>query len=228
VNNSPAHYQSWSWYVLYVGGIALLCLSSNSPDFNNHYAVLLTRARTVPFLSIRILDSWQARQVPIIHTALRSMTSRSESFLWLLIWGIVHAPKDIEGARANNNPGIQLVLDACQCQWPGDLQTRDHRATVGRMPSLAISSEKRLGIFGRARDGIRQFMKHLPTITLDNWQGSVWRRACDRLESYCMKAYQDVLKSGFDRLEDVGKCSDWKKVVAANAQAQAQAQKMIY
>lgn len=44
----------------------------------------------------------------ITHTALDDL----ESFLWLLI---VHASKDIEGARANN-PGIQLTLDA----WQGD------------------------------------------------------------------------------------------------------------
>jgi len=39
-----------------------------------------------------------------------------------------------------------------------------------------------------------------------------------------MKTYEDVLKSGFDHLEDVWKYSNWKEVVAANAQAQP----MIY
>jgi hypothetical protein len=35
-----------------------------------------------------------------------------------------------------------------------------------------------------------------------------------------MEVYEEVLKSGFDHLKDVGKYSNWKKVVAANAQAQ--------
>jgi hypothetical protein len=48
---------------------------------------------------MRLLISCQLRET-IIHTALDDL----ESFLWVLIWGIVHASKDIEGA--NNNRGI--------------------------------------------------------------------------------------------------------------------------
>ena len=163
---------------------------------------------------MRLLSSLQARE-PIIHTALDDL----ESFLWLLIWGIVHASKDIGGAKANNR-GIQRMLDV----WP--------RSPGDNMSKLAIAEriwedavfggliKEWLGIFTRAFSETRQLMRHMPTIPLDNQQGSEWSRACNRLESYCTMTYGDVLKSGFDHLKDVGKYSDWKEVVAANAPTQ--------
>jgi hypothetical protein len=36
---------------------------------------------------------------------------RLEPFLWLLIWAIVYASQDIEGAKTANR--IQLILEAC-------------------------------------------------------------------------------------------------------------------
>jgi hypothetical protein len=169
----------------------------------------------MPFMSMRTLDSLRVRE-PIIHTALDDL----ESFLWLLIWGIVHASKDIEGAKANNR-GIQLMLDA----WSGDnmsklaIAERKWRDTV-----FGGLIEEWLGIFRRAFNETRELMEHMPTIPLDNQQGSEWSRACNRLESHCMKTYEDVLKSGFDHLKDIGKYSDWKEVVVANAQTRP----MIY
>ena len=51
----------------------------------------------MPFVSMRILSAWSMKE-KIIYTALDDL----ESFLWLLIWCIVHATKDIEGAKAAN------------------------------------------------------------------------------------------------------------------------------
>src|SRR6266576_908454 len=65
----------------------------------------------MPFMSMRLLTAWQVRET-IIHTAVDDL----ESFLWLLIWCIVYASKDIEGAMTANR-GIQLMLDA----WSGDV-----------------------------------------------------------------------------------------------------------
>src|ERR1700733_16329388 len=67
----------------------------------------------MPFMSIRLLNASQATEA-VIHTALDDL----ESFLWLLIWGIVYATKDIEGARAANH-GIKLMLEA----WSGDVKS---------------------------------------------------------------------------------------------------------
>ena len=101
------------------------------------------------------------------------------------------------------------------------LATAEHNWTDAAFGDLI---REWLGISRRARNETRQLMRHLSTIPLDNQQGSEWSRACDVLESYCMKTYKVVLKSGFDHLKDVWKYSNWTEVVTANAQVQA----MVY
>jgi hypothetical protein len=87
----------------------------------------------MPFMSIRLLNASQVRET-IIHTALDDL----ESFLWLLIWGIVYA-SNIEGDKTAN-PGIQRMLVV----WSGDVilicpNSRPLRS-VGRTLCLGISS----------------------------------------------------------------------------------------
>ena len=55
---------------------------------------------------LRLLEALLGRKT-IIHNALDDL----ESFLWVLIWGIVHASKDIEGAKTVNG-GIDRMLTA--------------------------------------------------------------------------------------------------------------------
>ncbi len=170
------------------------------------------------FMSMRLLAALQARET-IIHTALDDL----ESFLWLLIWGIVHTTKDIEGAKTANR-GIEGMLDA----WSDDVISNLNKYYVTeKMWEDAVFGgliEEWSGIFGRADKETTKLVNHLPTIPLDNQQGSEWSKACNWLELYCTKVYEDVLKSGFDHLEKVGKYSNWTEVVAANSQAQS----MVY
>ena len=156
-------------------------------------------------MSMRLLASLGERR-PYIHTPLDDL----ESFLWVLIWVIVHASKDIEGATTNNR-GIKYMLEA----WSGENWTK--LAIAEKHWNDAVFGgliKKWLRIFNRAFDKTSQLMEDMPTIPLDNQQGSKWSKACNRLESNCMKTYEDVLKSGFDHLKDVRKYSNWKEVVA--------------
>jgi hypothetical protein len=166
------------------------------------------------FMSMRLLNACQGKRTTI-HTALDDL----ESFLWLLIWGIVYASKDIDGAKTANE-GIELMLIA----WSGDAKSNLNKlAAAERSWEDVVFGgliKEWLGIFTRASDDTWKFMKHLPTIPLDDQLGSEWRRACDWLESYCMKTYEAVLKSGFKHLEEVRRYSNWEEVVVANSQVQ--------
>jgi hypothetical protein len=166
------------------------------------------------FMSMRLLAAYQGN-LTIIHTALDDL----ESFLWLLIWGIVYASKDIDGAKAAN-VGIEQMLIA----WSGDATSNLTKLTAAERSwdDVVFGGliQEWLGIFTKAESDTKKFMKHLPTIPLDNQLGSEWRRACDWLESYCMKTYEAVLKSGFNHLEEVRKYSNWTDVVVANSQVQ--------
>ena len=162
----------------------------------------------MPFMSMRLLAACQGGQA-VVHTALDDL----ESFLWLLIWGIVYASKDIEGAKAANR-GIQLMLDA----WSGDAKSnRSKLPTAQASWKDAVFGDlirEWLGIFLRTHEENEQFTEEMSTRRLD---GEGWEEICDELESYCKDIYKEVLESGFRHLDGVREYSDWDKVVAANA-----------
>ncbi len=161
-------------------------------------------------MSMRILGLWLNHE-SIFHTALDDL----ESFLWLLIWCIVHLTKDIDMARANN-PGIDRMLRA----WSGDAMAN---LTKHEMVRMAWNDAVFGGLirewsttFDWVLNETRIVTMFLSTARMDNRQGSGWTRACDRLESFCKKTYEEILQSGFKHLADVQRYSDWEAVVAAN------------
>ena len=169
----------------------------------------------MPFVSIRILNAWN-RKDNFVHTALDDL----ESFLWLLIWCIVYTTKDIEGAKAANK-GIQIMLDA----WSGDLASNRSKLPAAQYEwkdaVFGDLIQEWLAIFGRvnASDEIKTVMAYLPLIPLSD---VLWNQVCDWLKSYCIKIYEDILKSGFNNLKRIRNYPDWQAVVAANVQARAQ------
>ena len=157
---------------------------------------------------MRVLNASKGQR-PFIHTALDDL----ESFLWVLIWGIVYASNDIQGAR-DHNLGIKLMLEA----WEGDNRLKYNTAKFNWKDAVfkGLIMEW-LNILSRAHDDNQQLIEELPTTPLDNQQGSKWSKECDRLEAYCTKAYEDILKSGFNHLKKVERYSTWEEVVIANA-----------
>ena len=151
---------------------------------------------TLPFVSMGILSAWEKKK--IIHTALDDL----ESFLWLLIWCIVHASKDIEGAK-DANGGIQDMLNA----WSGDLASNKSKLVAAQHDwDDAVFKDliqEWLSIFRRASEEAERVVNRLPSIPLDNRQGSRWNYACDRLTSYCTDVYEEILKSGLNFLERI-------------------------
>ena len=161
-------------------------------------------------MSTRIQGHWQGHE-SVFHTALDDL----ESFLWVLIWCIVHLSKDIEGARANNL-GMNLMLDALS----GDVNPKMDKLSVAqRLWKDAVFGgliKKWLDIFGRVLEDTSDLMKFLSTHQVNSKEGSRWTRNCDQLESFCRKTYEEILQSGFEHLEVIRHYSDWKAVVAAN------------
>ncbi|KAH9083530.1 hypothetical protein EDB83DRAFT_2212655 [Lactarius deliciosus] len=59
----------------------------------------LERSGTLPFMSIRLLTGWYLGR-PALHTAVDDL----ESFLWVLVWSLVHTFKALAKIRALDNP----------------------------------------------------------------------------------------------------------------------------
>src|SRR6266852_2798163 len=161
----------------------------------------------MPFMSMRLLTAWQVQRT-IIHTALDDL----ESFLWVLIWGIVYASKNIEGAMAAND-GIELMLQA----WSGDVMCNRAKCSTAEYSwKDAVFGDlikEWLKIFQKANEENRQLTENMSFMHLDSQE---WNDACNKLESYCKDIYKEVLESGFRYLDGVRKYSDWDKVVSAN------------
>ncbi|KAF8491034.1 hypothetical protein F5888DRAFT_1738123, partial [Russula emetica] len=162
---------------------------------------------TMPFMSMRLLGTWQGDDATI-HTALDDL----ESFLWVLIWGIVYASKDIQGAKTANR-GIQAMLIA----WSGDVAHNLSKSIVAEDSwTDAVFGDliqEWLDTFRQARKESRRFNGAMSTMHMGSRD---WDDACNAFESYCKDIYREVLESGFRYLEDVKGYSDWDRVVAAN------------
>jgi hypothetical protein len=162
----------------------------------------------MPFMSLRLLDALQ-QQRKVIHTALDDL----ESFLWLLIWCIVQASKDVEGAKKVNQ-GLEPMLKACSSDYV------DAHINKGRIAQFhwrdAVFGDfikEWFAISQRAETINMQITRVMSRMQLDS-QG--WEDACTKLESYCEGVYKEVLESGFKCLEGVRKCSGWDDVVVEN------------
>ena len=161
----------------------------------------------MPFMSMRVLGAVQVHE-KIIHTAIDDL----ESFFWLLIWGIVYATKDIDGAK-HANKGIQCMLDA----WSGG-------AITNKGKLAAIQDDWTDAVFGnlirewlvicrKADEANRDFALDMSFMELNTPD---WDSICNGLEAYCKDIYREVLELGFRHLRAVKEYHDWKSVVAAN------------
>jgi len=162
----------------------------------------------MPFMSMDLLLACQFGQ-PIIHTALDDL----ESFLWVLIWGIVYASKDIAGAM-DGNQGIQLMLDA----WSGDAKSNRLEFTIADYNwednAFGDLIQEWLDTTRKAQKTTKKLTRDMSEMVL---KSAGWNLACDELDSYCRVVYEEVLESGFRHLEGVSEYPDWDSVVAANS-----------
>jgi hypothetical protein len=160
-------------------------------------------------MSTRLLGSWrvQSPERPIIQTAIDDL----ESFLWLLIWAIVHILKDKDKATTHNI-GIKAMLNSYSrdaiAQRSKESDIMEYWEDAVFRPLI----KKWIGIFRAARNDIQTLSEDFIRTPLGSSERDL---ACNRLESYCMSAYNEVLKSGFGHLKEVKKYLTWDEVVDA-------------
>jgi hypothetical protein len=159
-------------------------------------------------MSVRLLGAWQAGEATI-HTGLDDL----ESFLWLLIWGIVYASKEIDGAT-DVNPGIKLMLKA----WSGDANSNiaklGHTEYNWTDAVFGDLIKNWLGIFRNVGDFNKEVAHEMSSMSPGSDE---WGKACEELESACNYVYKEILGSGFRHLSSVSDYHTWDRVVAANS-----------
>jgi hypothetical protein len=160
-------------------------------------------------MSLRLLSVCEGQEATI-HTALDDL----ESFLWLLIWGIVYATKGIKGAK-DANPGIKLMLKA----WSGDANSNLAKLAYAQHSwddaVFGDLIQQWLDIFRNARKFSKKVVGKMTSKSM-SFGSEDWVRACDELELYCNHTYEEILQSGFRHLGSVNQYPDWDTAVAAN------------
>ena len=162
---------------------------------------------TLPFMSLRLLSAWDEDQ-PIVHTAVDDL----ESFLWVLVWALVHILKEFGTTTRNSTvdqlaerfssysiPEIMMKESTIQRRWKDVVFGGLIREWLAISLDASLAVEEHVGtVFGSRND-------------VDLQQG-----AFDRLEEYCRTVYMKFIRAGNKHLESIRRYSDWKAVVDAN------------
>jgi hypothetical protein len=158
-------------------------------------------------MSTRLLVAWDG-DWPTVHTAIDDL----ESFLWVLLWALVHTLKEFGSTSRTVNRLVErfssynllevMMRESAIVNW----QDVVFKGLVWEW--FDISQE--------ARSALRQ---HSSAVThfesgddVDLQQG-----AWEWLEKYCRTVYLEFIRAGHKHLESIRRYPDWKAVVEANA-----------
>ena len=158
-------------------------------------------------MSVRLLSAWDDDQ-PIVHTAVDDL----ESFLWVLVWALVHILKEF-GTTSNSTvdqlaerlssysiPQILMRESTVQRRWKDVVFGGLIREWLAISLEASLAVEQHVGsVFRSGNDVDRQH-----------------EAAFDRLEEYCRTVYVELIQTGNRHLESIRRYSDWKAVVEAN------------
>ncbi|KAH9018200.1 hypothetical protein EDB83DRAFT_180246 [Lactarius deliciosus] len=169
------------------------------------------RSGTLPFISLRLVNFWAANK-PALHTAADDL----ESFMWVLVWSLVHIFKKfatitVDSATINRlahafssfNTGTVLTKGAILRLWPdevfGDL-IREWRMISNDSYEFLMQVEKALSAAESRNDMDSQ------------------KREWDRLEKHCGETYIKFIRAGYGHLENIRGYGDWEAVIAENGE----------
>ena len=158
-------------------------------------------------MSMRLLNASEYRD-EIIQTALDDL----ESFLWLLVWGIVNALNATPGAN-DANKGLKRMTQV----FSGGLESYKNKFTTAKLywkdAVFGDLIKEWLNVVEKTHEANVEFTKVMSTMKLGSGE---WGKKCVEVERYCKKIYKKILESGFKHLNEVKTYVDWNRVVAAN------------
>ncbi|KAH9010943.1 hypothetical protein EDB83DRAFT_2234227 [Lactarius deliciosus] len=169
------------------------------------------RAGTLPFISLRLVNA-QAANDPALHTAADDL----ESFMWVLVWSLVHIFKriatiTIDSATINRLARAFSIFDTTTVLskdpilrlWPDEVfrdLIREWRMISNDSYEFLMQVEKALSAAESRNDMDSQKME---------WDG---------LEKYCGEVYIKFIRAGYVHLENIRGYGDWKAVIDKNGE----------
>ncbi|KAH9170046.1 hypothetical protein EDB89DRAFT_2072346 [Lactarius sanguifluus] len=164
---------------------------------------------TLPFIAWRLVNAWSGNK-PALHTAADDL----ESFMWVLVWSLVHIFKKfaritIKSATINRlahafssyDPSVIIGKGIILELWPdqvfGDL------------------IREWLGISSDSRRFLAQVERSLSASESRN-DVDLQKRTWDGLEEYCGGVYIKFIRAGYAHLENIRGYGDWEAVIDKN------------
>ncbi|KAI9447959.1 hypothetical protein H4582DRAFT_44012 [Lactarius indigo] len=163
------------------------------------------RSGTLPFMSLRLVQAWSRNQ-PALHTAVDDL----ESFLWVLVWSLVHIFK--KSATITNESAVINDL-------AGAFSSYRHRDVLSKY--LTIRNEWPDEVFGglirewlMICDDSRVFLRNLERTLSESINNTdSQRKAWDELEKHCGEVYIEFIRAGYRHFKHIRTYRDWKQVV---------------
>jgi hypothetical protein len=164
---------------------------------------------TLPFMSIRLLDAWDLG-TQALHTAVDDL----ESFLWVLVWSLVHIFKWAANIHNENSVIHRLERIFSSRDLPETL--RKECITKRRWTDKVFLDliQDWLMISEESRKVVEQLQTALLTANDMDARESIF----DELDEHCKEAYKDFIQAGYMRLRTIRRFGCWEDVVAFNGE----------
>ena len=160
---------------------------------------------TLPFMSTRQLDAWDAGQ-PIVHTAIDDL----ESFLWVLVWVLVHILKEV-GTTSNST--IDQLAKRLSSYYIPDIMMRE--STIKQRWKDVIFGGLVREWLAISQEASSVLEEHIGT-DFGSGDGEDLQQRFDWLEEHCRVVYTKFIQTGHKHLENIRRYADWNAVVEAN------------
>jgi hypothetical protein len=159
-------------------------------------------------MSLRLVSAW-AENTPVIHTAPDDL----ESFLWVLVWSLVHIFKDL--GRITEESTINHLARVFGNYHDADVIV-SKGITVELWPDKVFKGliQEWLKTSADSRWFLQDFEHTLAHAKLrGNSDVHSQERECDRLEKHCEEVYTKFIQAGYSHLKHIRGYRDWKAVM---------------
>ena len=157
-------------------------------------------------MALRLLYAWDTDQ-PIIHTAIDDL----ESFLWVLVWALVHILKEFGTTR---NLDIEKLAETFSSHSIDPIMKRV--SILKRAWKDIVFGGLIREWFAISQDASFDVEQPLEIVFGSQNDNCVNQAAFDQLEEYCRTIYMKYIRAGQKYLENIRKYPDWKAVVEGN------------
>jgi hypothetical protein len=180
--------------------------------FGPHPNLCYVQQGTLPFMSWRLLRAMQMGY-PALHTA----TDDLESFLWVMVWSLVHILRRAVGTTTTKQ--ITIINGLAE-----QLSSR-HIPDILNREGVIMSEWKEKTFKGLLQDWLKISVDS--RIVVDELEDTLLRSSLagdanardmclSDIHEHCIGVYKGFLRTGYEHLRTIKDHKDWKSVVDSN------------